>query len=120
MKNILKKYIGDENVIWLLSQVIDSFETRGKNNVGLPLGNLTSQLLANVYMNEFDQFVKIKLKTKYCLRYADDFLIISENRDYLEKLISKISKFLKDKLELKLHSDKVFIKILNLGVDFLG
>ncbi|MFA5933808.1 MAG: RNA-directed DNA polymerase [Candidatus Paceibacterota bacterium] len=54
----------------------------------LPLGDLTSQLLVNIYMNEFDQFMKHDLKTKYYIRYADDFVILSENKDYLENLYS--------------------------------
>lgn len=120
LKNILVKHIGDENVLWLMAQVIDSFNTKGKNNVGLPLGNLTSQLLVNIYMNEFDQFAKRELKTKYYIRYADDFVIFNETKNYLEKFIPKISEFLETKLKLSLHPDKVFIKTLNSGADFLG
>ncbi|MFZ2975496.1 MAG: reverse transcriptase/maturase family protein [Candidatus Moraniibacteriota bacterium] len=120
LKNILSKYIGDENVLWLFSQVIDSFNTKGKSNVGLPLGNLTSQLLVNIYMNEFDQFAKRELKTKYYIRYADDFAIFHEDKNYLENLIPKISEFLETKLKLSLHPSKVSIKTLTSGVDFLG
>lgn len=120
LKNILSKYIGDENVLWLFSQVIDSFNTKGKSNVGLPLGNLTSQILVNIYMNEFDQFAKRELKTKYYIRYADDFVIFHENKNYLEKLIPEISEFLKTKLKLSLHPSKVSIKTLISGIDFLG
>ncbi len=87
---------------------------------GLPLGNLTSQLLVNIYMNEFDQFVKHKLKVKYYIRYADDFVIMSEDKKYLEKLLIEIKEFLTEKLKLKLHPDKVYIKTLASGVDFLG
>ncbi len=114
LKNILEKYINDEDVLWLLSQIIDSF------NSGLPLGNLTSQLLVNIYMNEFDQFVKRKLKVKYYIRYADDFVIFSQNRTYLQNLIPQISYFLEKELKLSLHPNKVFIKTLASGVDFLG
>ena len=87
---------------------------------GLPLGNLTSQLLVNVYMNEFDQFTKRELKVKYYIRYADDFVILSENKNYLENLLLKISDFLEKELKLQLHPDKVFIKTIASGVDFLG
>lgn len=86
----------------------------------LPLGNLTSQLFANVYMNEFDQWVKHKLKVKFYIRYADDFVFLSEKRNYLELLIPAIGDFLKNQLKLSLHPDKVFIKTLASGVDFLG
>lgn len=120
LKNILAKHIEDKDALRLLSQIIDSFNTEGKIGVGLPLGNLTSQLLVNVYMNEFDRFVKHKLKTKYYIRYADDFVFLSDNRDYLESAIPEISKFLQIELKLFLNPDKVFIKTLASGVDFLG
>jgi RNA-directed DNA polymerase len=119
LKNLCE-YITDENILWLLNEVIGSFNTKEKINVGLPLGNLTSQLFVNVYMNKFDQFVKHKLKAKYYIRYADDFVIFSENKNYLEKMIPEISDFLEKELKLKLHPSKVFIKTLSSGVDFLG
>ncbi|MDD4902790.1 MAG: reverse transcriptase/maturase family protein, partial [Patescibacteria group bacterium] len=77
LKNILAKYIADIDLLWLFGQVIDSFNTAGKRAIGLPLGNLTSQLLVNIYLNEFDQFVKRDLKIKYYARYADDFIFLS-------------------------------------------
>ncbi len=118
--NIVKEYIPDENIIKLLENVIGSFSSEQYKKVGLPLGNLTSQLFVNIYMNKFDQFVKHKLKAKYYIRYADDFVILYKSKIYLESLIPKISEFLKVKLRLLLHSDKVFIKTLASGVDFLG
>ena len=114
LKKILSKCLFDIDTLWLLSRVIDSFET------GLPLGNLTSQLLVNVYMNEFDQFMKRELKVKYYIRYADDFVILQNDKIYLENLIPKINTFLEEKLKLLLHPDKVFIKTIASGVDFLG
>lgn len=129
---ILTEYIPDENVIWLLGNVIRSFSTspalrapspykgEGDSNIGLPLGNLTSQLFVNVYMNQFDQFVKHKLKTKYYIRYADDFVILSDSQKYLENLIPKIARFLKTELKLELHPDKISMRTFSSGVDFLG
>jgi hypothetical protein len=116
----LKKYIPDENILKLLENVIGSFSSIKSKNVGLPLGNLTSQLLVNIYMNKFDQFIKHKLKAKHYIRYADDFVIFSENKECLEKQILIIRKFLQDELKLELHPDKVFIKTVSSGVDFLG
>lgn len=116
--DILDSYIPDKQIIWLLREIIESFSS--KPGIGLPLGNLTSQLLVNIYMNEFDQFVKHKLKIKYYIRYADDFVILSNNKKELENLIFPINKFLFEKLKLQLHPDKVFIKTLASGVDFLG
>ena len=117
---ILAKHIGDEDVLELLSEVIGSFNTKDKDNVGLPLGNLTSQLLVNIYMNEFDHFMKRELRVRNYIRYADDFAIIHHERKYLENVIPKISQFLEAKLGLSLHPDKLFIKTMHSGVDFLG
>ncbi len=117
---ILEKHIKDKDTVWLLGRVIDSFNTKGKVGVGLPLGNLTSQLLVNIYMNEFDQFIKHTLREKYYIRYADDFVFMSDDKARLEKLIPKISCFLEEKMKLSLHPDKLFIKTLSSGLDFLG
>jgi RNA-directed DNA polymerase len=120
LMQILDKHITEKDTVWLLRQVVKSFNTKGRVNVGLPLGNLTSQLLVNIYMNEFDQFVKHDLREKYYIRYADDFVFMSNDKDHLENLIPKISKFLDEKLKLDLHPDKLFIKTLSSGIDFLG
>lgn len=112
---ILEKHIQDKDAINLLKKVIFSFEPNG-----LPLGNLTSQLFANVYLNEFDQFVKHKLKVKYYIRYADDFVILSDKRNYLGDLLPPIKNFLDNKLKLNLHPDKIFTKTIYSGIDFLG
>jgi retron-type reverse transcriptase len=116
---ILEEYIPDKDIIWLLEEIINSF-CSNKPGTGLPLGNLTSQLLVNIYMNEFDQFVKHKLKAKYYIRYADDFVILSDNHNWLEKQISHIRDFLKNKLKLTLHPNKVSINTLYSGIYFLG
>jgi retron-type reverse transcriptase len=116
--NILKSYIPDKNIIWLLTKVINSFDVGNDN--GLPLGNLTSQLFANIYLNEFDQFVKHKIKAKFYIRYADDFVILSNSKDGLEKQVLIIKDFLLSKLKLEIHSNKIFIKTVSSGVDFLG
>lgn len=112
---ILEKHIADQHTVNLLKEIIKSFKPSG-----LPLGNLTSQLFANVYLNELDQFTKHKLKAKYYIRYADDFVFFSENKDYLGNLISVVKDFLQNELKLTLHPDKIFIKTLDSGVDFLG
>lgn len=116
--SILIRYIPDKDILWLLEDIIRSFETRP--HVGLPLGNLTSQLFVNIYMNKFDQFVKHALKGQHYLRYADDFVVLSQDKQRLETMLPQISAFLFEKLKLELHPDKVFIKTLASGVDFLG
>jgi retron-type reverse transcriptase len=117
---ILKEYIPDENIIRLLENVIGSFTSEQYKKIGLPLGNLTSQLFVNIYMNRFDQFMKHTLKTKFYIRYADDFVIFSEDEARLEDIIKPIKKFLHNELKLKLHPDKIFIQTVSSGVDFLG
>lgn len=116
---ILKKHNLDHQVLRLLENIIRSFNS-GTPHKGLPLGNLTSQLLVNIYMNEFDQFVKQKLKQKYYIRYADDFVFLSEDKSELIELIRYIVCFLSQEMKLELHPDKVSIKTLTSGVDFLG
>lgn len=120
LEDILRLRIKDEEVIRLLGEVVGSFHTKDVPGVGLPLGNLTSQLLVNIYMNEFDHFVKRELKVIYYIRYADDFVILHENKEYLEKLLLKIATYLSTRLRLSLHPDKVSIQTIASGVDFLG
>lgn len=115
---MISDHIADRGIIDLLSEIIRSFEARtGK---GLPLGNLTSQLFVNIYMNKFDQFAKHKLKARHYLRYADDFVIMSDNRESLNKDLRLADEFLRKELKLELHPQKVFIKTIASGVDFLG
>ncbi|OHB11901.1 MAG: hypothetical protein A3G99_01085 [Candidatus Zambryskibacteria bacterium RIFCSPLOWO2_12_FULL_39_23] len=126
LKEILKYNRLDQDTLWLLDRVIDSFHTPIHISVmtdmciGLPLGNLTSQLLVNIYMNEFDQYVKHRLKVKYYIRYADDFVILDQNKTTLNNLLRYIKVFLENHLKLNLHPNKISIKTLASGVDFLG
>lgn len=117
MKIIFSK-INDKKAFWLIGEVINSFgKDTGK---GLPLGNVTSQIFSNIYLNELDQYIKRRLRIKYYIRYADDFVILSQDKEYLESLLSVIKKFLFEKLKLELHPDKIFLKDIYSGVDFLG
>ncbi|GBE16419.1 group II intron-encoded protein LtrA [bacterium BMS3Abin15] len=111
---LIEKKIKDKNTIWLVKKIIKSFP------IGLPLGNVTSQLFANIYLNELDQFAKHKLKSKYYLRYCDDFLILGKDSEYLQSLIPIIDDFLQRNLKLILHPDKIIIRKYRQGIDFLG
>ncbi len=120
---IIRKRIRDKDALWLLEEIIGSFSSNRSTlfeRKGLPIGNLTSQLFANVYLNVFDQFVKNELKIKHYVRYTDDFVIVSDNRPYLENLITPISEFLHSRLKLSLHSKKITIRKFHQGIDFLG
>lgn len=119
LKDIIRRKITCSKINRVLHAVIDSFDSSNVHK-GIPLGNLTSQLFVNVYLNEFDQFVKRNLKIKKYVRYADDFVIFSADKKYLENLIPEIRAFLDLFLKLELHPDKVSIKTINSGVDFLG
>lgn len=117
--DIVNRYVLDNDTQWLISQIVFSFYST-KEGKGLPLGNLTSQLLVNIYMNEFDQFVKHKLKAKYYIRYADDFVFLSGSKEWLLGILPKIREHLRSRLFLELHPGKIFIKTVASGVDFLG
>ena len=116
---ILCRRIQDESTLWLLHQIIYSFNPTSMGK-GIPIGNLTSQLFANIYMNEFDQFIKHDLKIKHYVRYTDDFIILGNDRDELQKLLEPVGKFLNKHLHLSLHPHKVSIRKLSQGLDFLG
>lgn len=119
LNEILLEYISDTDILNLLSEIIGSFNS-GNRGVGLPLGNLTSQLFVNVYMNKFDQFVKYRLKAKHYIRYADDFVFISRDLEWLKNLLPIIQNFLWTELRFELHPNKISISTVASGVDFLG
>ena len=87
---------------------------------GLPLGNVTSQLFANIYLNELDQYAKHVLKQRYYLRYCDDFIIVDVNEKHLSDLVPRLDYFLQSRLGLALHPKKIYIRKLSHGIDFLG
>ncbi len=89
-------------------------------NKGLPIGNLTSQLFANIYLNEIDQFIKRELKFKYYGRYVDDMIIVDNDKERLIKAIQEIRDYLTINLSLKLHPKKIYLQPFNNGVNFLG
>lgn len=116
---IVEHRIKDQNVIWLLNIILQNHKTQIKGK-GMPIGNLTSQFLANVYLNELDYFIKQKLQAKYYIRYVDDFVILHEDRDKLQEWMVAIDGFLKNRLEIELHPEKTKILLLNKGITFLG
>jgi len=140
--NLIKKYVNNPYILWLAKTII--YHNCAENPVkkgqlylfalvppqkslfnsppgqGLPIGNLTSQFFANVYLNELDQFVKHRLKCKYYIRYVDDFVILDESKENLYKLKQEITEFLQEKLFLKLHPKKWVVRDINEGIDILG
>ncbi|MBI2044576.1 hypothetical protein HYT23_00805 [Candidatus Pacearchaeota archaeon] len=120
LSNMFRRKIGDEKVIRLVEKILGNSEIGGRTNVGMPLGNLTSQFFANVYLNELDYFVKHELRAKYYIRYVDDFVILNKSRGQLEDWKLKINRFLRNELKLELHQDKSKIISLSKGIDFVG
>lgn len=90
------------------------------NNIGLPIGNLTSQVFGNVYMNDFDFFVKKELKLSYYGRYVDDMIFFHNENSFLESIIPQLSNFLLSHLKLKVHPNKIVLKSIDEGIPFLG
>lgn len=111
--SIIKKKISDKRVVWLIRKILANSSSQNK---GMPLGNLTSQFFANVYLNDFDWFVKTKLKAKYYIRYVDDFVVFEADKQKLNSYKEEINMFLKNKLKIQLHPDKC--KILRFGNSF--
>ena len=87
---------------------------------GLPIGNLTSQLFSNVYLNEFDQFMKRTLRCKHYGRYVDDSFVVSCNREWMLSIVPEIDTFLRERLGLQLHRGKTHVVNIRQGVEFLG
>lgn len=118
LKQRISMKVKDENTLWLCNRIIDSFsKSEGK---GLPLGNVTSQLFANIYLHEFDHFMKHVLRAKYYVRYCDDFVILNTDKEYLEKIKIDIQDFLLEKLGLYIHPQKITLRKISQGIDFLG
>lgn len=112
LKRILRAHIEDSRVYELSEKIIDGFD------VGLPLGNLTSQLFINVYVHELDHYTKHTLGIRHYLRYADDTIIVHESPTFLENIYVTLEGFLKETLSLTTH--KQHIRSLYGGVDVLG
>jgi len=134
LQNLTLRKIKNKDILWLISQVIDSYssskvekqyievldKTRTINDVGIPLGNLTSQIFANIYLNELDKFIKHNLKVKYYLRYADDFMILDNDTSRLLHYNDILKSFLAEDLKLELHPAKISIRKSSWGIDFCG
>jgi len=119
---LIKKKIKDKKLFDLIVKIIlnSDISRRIDSGKGLPIGNLTSQFFANIYLNGFDHYVKEKLGAKYYLRYMDDFVIFSDDKDQLKKLIKKIKFYLKTELNLKLKEKATFLNTQQNGLTFLG
>lgn len=112
LKQIIRKKIKDQDLLWLLDEIIDSAP-------GLPIGNYLSQYLGNLYLAYFDHYLKEELQIKHYFRYCDDMVILHSDKQYLHNLRKKISIYLKDRLSLDLKSNYQVFPVSQ-GIDFLG
>lgn len=118
LMHLIARRVHDEATLELIRTVLLSHgDEVGR---GFPLGNVTSQLFANIYLHELDWFVKQHLRVSQYVRYCDDFVIVSTDQAYLGSLITPIRRFLQTQLLLDLHPAKVTIRSWAQGVDFLG
>jgi len=114
----ISRKIKDKQTIELIRKILENGKV--KDGVGMPLGNLTSQFFANIYLNELDYFVKHELKAKFYVRYVDDFVILHKSKIQLEIWKIRINRFLKDTLKIELHNQKSKVIHLSRGIDFVG
>ncbi len=115
---ILREKINDDEIFEIVKIIVSSFELeKGK---ALPLGNATSQIFANIYLNELDWFVKRELKARFYVRYNDDFVILDESSERLTRFLSEIRKFVSGRLKLEIPPNKCSLRKSLWGVDFLG
>jgi retron-type reverse transcriptase len=114
---IIKRKISEEMLLRLITKILANSNNSGK---GMPLGNLTSQFFANVYLHELDFYIKHVLKIKIYIRYVDDFVILNSSRKQLLGWKGAIGNFLQDNLKIELHPQKSRIIPLSRGIDFVG
>ncbi|MDW7679692.1 MAG: reverse transcriptase/maturase family protein [bacterium] len=134
LKEIIKRKIKDDKVCWLIDLIIDSSNpqepvylyfagdellTPIERARGIPIGNLTSQFFANLYLNSFDHFVKETLGCKYYIRYVDDFVVLSNDKKWLWQIKKEMENYLSD-LRLKIHPQKCSVSPVETGIHFLG
>lgn len=120
LQRLLRRTIACRDTLWLMDEILHSTAIPGDPNpCGLPIGNLTSQLWANVYLNELDHFVKETLRVRHYLRYMDDFVLLSGEKAQLRYWHVEIATFLHDRLALRLNP-KTTILSARQGVPFVG
>lgn len=130
--SIIKRKIKDNDLVWLLETIIRSedtrfgiplgdhqFENERIDGIGMPIGNLVSQLFANVYLNELDQFAKHELHLHHYIRYMDDIIILHESKQELWKVLEKVDFFIQSELKLQ-QNNKTQIRPITTGIEFVG
>ena len=132
LMDILRRRIGDNDLLWLLDTIVrcehtkfgiplgdHQFEADRVGGLGMPIGNLTSQMFANLYLNELDQYAKQTLHVKRYLRYMDDVVVLHEDKKYLWDLKERLDEFITHRLHLELNN-KTMVRTVSQGVEFVG
>jgi RNA-directed DNA polymerase len=113
LKSLLRKKFKDNDLLWLLDEIIDSAN-------GLPIGNYLSQYFANFYLTYFDHWIKETKKVKYYYRYADDIVILSHSKTELHNLLAEIKTYFSENLKLTVKNNYQIFPVSSRGIDFLG
>lgn len=113
LKQLLRRKFKDNDLLWLLDEIIDSAD-------GVPIGNYLSQFFANFYLTYFDHWLKEQMQVKYYFRYADDIVILHSNKEYLHNLLQQIKKYLNDNLKLEVKSNYQVFPVAARSIDFVG
>lgn len=118
--NLIKEKISCKKTLKIIKEVISRFHSSNVFNKGIPLGNITSQIFANIYLNSLDQYVKKGLKCRFYVRYNDDIVFVFQNSIDADNTRDKIITFVKEKLSLEIPINKTSIRKVSWGIDFLG
>jgi retron-type reverse transcriptase len=113
LKQLLRRKIKDQDLLWLLDEIIDS-------TAGLPIGNYLSQYFANFYLTYFDHWIKQEREVKYYFRYADDIVILMNNKPALHQILSDIRIYFTENLKLVIKDNYQVFPIDARGIDFVG
>jgi len=113
LKQLLRRKIKDNDLLWLLDEIIDSTE-------GLPIGNYLSQYFANYYLTYFDHWIKEEKRVRYYFRYADDLVILSDSKEYLHELLFEIRGYMDNSLKLTIKGNYQIFPVDSRGIDFVG
>ena len=113
LKRIIRKKIKDPDLIWLLDEIIDSAD-------GIPIGNYLSQYFGNLYLSEYDHWIKEELKMKYYFRYCDDIVILHKDKNILHEIRKESNDYFKYKLKLEINNNWQVFPVDKRGIDFLG
>ncbi len=118
--NLIEEKVSCRKTMKIIKEIISSYHAPSLFQKGIPLGNITSQIFANIYLNALDQYVKKELKCRFYIRYNDDLVVVFPNKKYLTNIRDKIVLFVKEELLLDIPIQKTSIRKIRWGVDFLG